>query len=221
MFLELVGTFSGAEVEFVASQGDSGNLTTYTFNSVSFGAADPTREIFVVFNSGVAAARTVSSVTIGGVAATVCASAFSSASSRLSCAFAAVPTGATGSIVITYSGQAQNCTIGVYRVVNRINKGADTTDFDSNSSGTNVTTLGMSGCTVKQYGFILSTLIKSSTGVATVTGGAGITKDADPAADGFAKPKCSTPIQQAETTPTITYNWTTAGTVAIAAWAFN
>lgn len=93
------------------------NLSVYTFPNQSFGAAHANRLIIVglAFRSGTAV--TVSSVTIGGVAATVDVEARNTSngvSSAVIC-HAAVPTGATGDVVLTLSAAAVRAGCVTYR----------------------------------------------------------------------------------------------------------
>ena len=108
---------------------DTTNQTTYTFSTKSFGAADANRQIIVSiagFHS--ADARSISTVTIGGVSATINVQETHtiSGSRQSGIAIANVPTGTTGNVVVTWDNTMTSCAIVVYRTV-----GASTTAHDT------------------------------------------------------------------------------------------
>jgi hypothetical protein len=121
---------------FLASAVSTDDLTTYTFSSVSFGAADGNRKIIIAFGSRAAFSRTVVSATIGGVAASIAVQA-GTGNDTTALLVASVPTGATGDVVVTLSAGALRAGIAIYRVV------ASTLTLDDTDSGTG-TTVGMS-----------------------------------------------------------------------------
>lgn len=88
-----------------AANNDSANLSSYTTGTVSFGTANADRQIFVAV-MGQGATQSLSSASIGGVAATILAQ---SASANGCCAIigANVPTGATGTCTFNFSGTMQ------------------------------------------------------------------------------------------------------------------
>ena len=98
---------------FTESDVDTSNTDVYTFSGKDFGDAATDRYI-VVTTGAPASAQTLSSVTIGGVAATIVVQDDDDASAGI--AIAAVPTGTTGDIVVTWSGSMFSCGIGVYRL---------------------------------------------------------------------------------------------------------
>lgn len=118
LFLTLVLVFVGVNLKFASAAGaisfvDSDTNTTsgtsLTYSAVSLGAEAADRYIIVSAaqrNAGVS--RPISSATIGGVAATIIAQDESLnagiAGNGLGLIIALVPTGATGDIVINYSG---------------------------------------------------------------------------------------------------------------------
>lgn len=101
---------------FQQANRDTTDLTTYTFTAEPLGAADSARYIIVTIGSRGAAARTINSVTIGGVTATVITQPQNSPHT-VGIAIAAVPTGTTGDIVIVFSGAEQRCGISTYRAI--------------------------------------------------------------------------------------------------------
>ena len=94
--------------------------TTYTFSSASFGSAASVRVIVVAFASRAnTTGRTISSVTIGGVAATAAAVGnYSSggASDFAAIYYAELPSGTTGDVVITFSAAMLRCALQVFRM---------------------------------------------------------------------------------------------------------
>lgn len=91
---------------------DTVNRTTYTFAAQPIGAASATRRVIVVLST--ASARAVSSATIGGVAATVDATAAKTGTARLAIISAVVPTGTTADVVVTLNGGAAYMGIAVW-----------------------------------------------------------------------------------------------------------
>ncbi|TGS15900.1 hypothetical protein EN852_009715 [Mesorhizobium sp. M2E.F.Ca.ET.209.01.1.1] len=81
---------------------DDTNLTTYTFNSVNIGTANALRQLVICFSWGATNARTVSSVTVGGVAATVVNQVASTSGGTAIVRFP-LSTGTTANIIITMS----------------------------------------------------------------------------------------------------------------------
>jgi hypothetical protein len=111
-------------VSFLGSNASTSAGSSQSFAGESLGTAASSREIFVAVSwiAG-SVARTLSSGTIGGVSATI------RVQDGLSDGFghslgaavisAAVPTGATGTISLSFSGSVDACAIGKYRVLNR------------------------------------------------------------------------------------------------------
>lgn len=92
----------------VVSAGDSANnAVEYTFSSVSFGAAATDRLLIIAVGGGSSAGPFVlESVTIGGISCTIHAQANNSGNTRnghAAVASAAVPTGASGDVVVTWT----------------------------------------------------------------------------------------------------------------------
>jgi hypothetical protein len=102
------------------------NLSTYTFASVSFGDADASRVIAVTVHGVSLSSRSITGVTIGGVTATAAVTA--TASRPIGIWYAAVPTGTTGNVVVTFSNTVLNCLIGRYRLVPSVSTPLDTGD---------------------------------------------------------------------------------------------
>jgi hypothetical protein len=120
---------SSAQATFIDSAVDATNASSYTFSAKDFGSVTSDRYIIVAVNAGSGGAFTISSVTIGGVAATAIASGISSRNIA-AIYIAAVPTGATGDIVVTLDGAIRRCGIGWYRATGLASAAAYSTDTD-------------------------------------------------------------------------------------------
>jgi hypothetical protein len=102
-----------ATIDFLQGASSTANQTSYTFASQNFGTASATRYIAAVV--GQRGANNIVSVTIGGVAATIVAQSNQSIDSA-AIAIAAVPTGATGDVVVTWNTTALRMALGLYRI---------------------------------------------------------------------------------------------------------
>lgn len=110
-------TKSPAQLSFIAATVDAADLTTYTFSGQSFGAAAADRYIIVGYTASFSSGGpfSVSSATIGGVSAAVY-SEVQNAAVVVGFLIAAVPTGTSGTIAITFSSGMLRSGIGVWRV---------------------------------------------------------------------------------------------------------
>jgi outer membrane lipoprotein SlyB len=115
---EVSPTGTAVSVHFTASEVKTADASSFTFSSVDFGTAFPSRKIIVGIAHRENVAVTISSLTIGGVAASVIsgtATTFTAGGlSAIAFYQAAVPTEETGDIVVTLSGSALRCSIGVW-----------------------------------------------------------------------------------------------------------
>lgn len=205
-------------VEYVATTPDATTQSTYTI-SVSFGVANQDREIFVLVHLEAGTIPAITSITIGGVAATIGTQFTGGTTLRVACAFAAVPTGTSGNVVIVLDGNADGCSVSAYRVVGRPNAGASHTDVGNASSGS-AAALSVNSCTVNAGGFILGSLMRD--GVVTGVAATILTENLDTSIDTtFGIWAGMYPIQVASSTPTIDWSWTTDCGCRAAAWAFD
>lgn len=92
------------------------DLTEYTFSAVALGDEAANRKIVVTIlgRSTNPSTRTISSVTVAGVAATEAVSVSNTIGNRAAIYVADVPTGTTGDIVVTFDLGMQNCSVGSY-----------------------------------------------------------------------------------------------------------
>jgi hypothetical protein len=128
------GGGSDATISFTDSSVQSGAATTFTFSTQAFGSADATRIVVVgtASEDNGATDANITSMTIGGVAATQIVQATNS-TEHVEIWAAAVPTGTTGDVVINYSADAFSVGIGVWALYNaQITNTDEGTDTDSN-----------------------------------------------------------------------------------------
>ena len=214
-------------IAFRAGYSSATNASSYTFASCDFGAepgAAETREVFISIEwyQGAAATRTLSSVTIGGVAAALETPYASGVLQAMCVARAVVPTGVSGDVVVTFSNTVTSCSIATYRVMNRPGVGTGASDSGS-VSATTTTTGGIAGIDVPAGGFVLSVAGWNNTiSAPALSGLTGAASDVfnTPESTGYAA-HGSTPLQaSASTGNTLTWTWTTTRTGFMAAWAF-
>lgn len=95
---------------------DTSAQTTYSFTSQAFGTAATGRIIAVAvrWRNG-ASDRSISSATIGGIAANV-TNYVHGVPGGVGIIWAVVPTGTTGTVAITFSGNNANCAISIYSI---------------------------------------------------------------------------------------------------------
>lgn len=102
------GAFSAgggvAAVAFTAHSSQEAIQDIYTFSTLSFGTESADRHIIVGVTARAGGAFTIDSVTIGGVSATPIASVTSGTDNKAALFIAAVPTGATGDVVVDTGG---------------------------------------------------------------------------------------------------------------------
>jgi hypothetical protein len=105
-------------VTFEDSDSSAADASTYTFSGMTFGTAYAGRRLVVAVITRSGAAESISSVTIGGIAATALKTKHNDllAPARTICAIyaATVPTGTSGDVVVTCSGTMVRCAVGLY-----------------------------------------------------------------------------------------------------------
>ena len=92
---------------------DQADLAQYTFSSAAYGGPAMASRIVVAFVVTFSSALTLTSVTIGGVSATILGPA-SGDNARTWIVYASVPSGTSGTIVVQFSGTAPNCYYGCW-----------------------------------------------------------------------------------------------------------
>lgn len=98
---------------FIAATASTTDTGAYTFAGQSLGTEAADRKIVVCVVAGAAAGVTLTSVTVAGVTAAISISEVTGNRAAAICA-ADVPTGASGDIVVVWSGTQNRCAIGVY-----------------------------------------------------------------------------------------------------------
>jgi hypothetical protein len=129
------------KLEYLGSSQIASTLTTYTFSSASFGTATADRRIIVSI-AGANNSRTLSSVTVGGITATINISYTASGdNNRVAIVTAFVPTGTSGDIVVTWSGSQSATTIGWWKATGLTTNEAyatETNDIPSSPATMNI-----------------------------------------------------------------------------------
>ncbi len=93
---------------------DATSQTTYTFTAADIGTASDDRYVLVGIAYRASVARTISTVTIGGVSAAAVTTAITDDTTAANFYGAFVSSGTTGDIVVTLSGAALRMVIGVW-----------------------------------------------------------------------------------------------------------
>lgn len=112
---------SPISIAYVYNTSTTSNLSTYTFNSVSFGSASSTRlvSIAVMVNNNGNNNSPITSATIAGLSASIDVDQqiYGDGRPRTAIISAAVPGGTTsGTVVINYNYAGGGCSIGVYNM---------------------------------------------------------------------------------------------------------
>ncbi|MFG1333976.1 hypothetical protein V5F41_22330 [Xanthobacter autotrophicus] len=210
-------------LEYRASYVLTADASSYTFSGCDFGGADAAREIFILISAGGVAATAVSSVTIGGVAASLGTPYFVAGPNTLiSVARALAPSGAAGNVVVTFNGSCADAAIAVYRAVNRVASGAGHVDM-ATVTASSVTSAALTGLDVPAGGFVLSAIVWSGGSIsAPALGGLGGAINASMLIEGSVYGGFgASPLQVgASTGATMTWTWATSRYADAAAWVF-
>lgn len=149
-------------VTFLQTATDGTNQTTYTFASQNLGAATATRYIIasITGRSDDGSARTISSVTINGVTATINDQQENSGSiAGIACAN--VPTGTAGNVVVVWSGGMTDCAVSLHYFLDLDSATALSTGKSTADPGT--------ATVVTQSGGIMVAVTRDDDGSATAT----------------------------------------------------
>lgn len=169
MGMQIIGG-RNRRVVYTAHAADDTDLSTYTFSGVAFGDASTRRHIIVCFHS-IDASGAASSMTVGGVSATMLLQVTAPASRFHQLWMAAVPTGTSGTIVVVNPGTALLSGIEVYAAYDL----SSATPYDTASvASAGAPTLDLD---VPSGGIVVGFAVASS-GVATFTW-SGLTEDVD------------------------------------------
>ena len=162
------------EITFLQETVDGTGTNTYTFSSVNFGAASALRTIVVGVAVSSDGAPTSATVTIGGVSATVVATVSDAemVDAMSLIAYASVPTGSSGDVVVNVDKVCRVCRIYTYRVI--------ATTFGVHATATDVGTLSQSVSLASGGSIMAVSACSSSVATATWTGA---TEQADSTGD--------------------------------------
>lgn len=121
---------------------DTTGGTTISYGTKSIGAADPNRIVVVALcNRGTVTNATVASATIGGVSATQVSGALADngATALWTCDMwqAAVPTGTTAAVSVTYNNASARSAIDLYRIVTGTPTRSDAGQATNSTGNTN------------------------------------------------------------------------------------
>lgn len=162
-----------ATAEFLYAGGNTSSGTSFTFSSVSFGVANATRIIAVYIAYGNNNAVFVTGVSIGGVAATLSAgSKTPDGAIHGEFWYAAVPSGTSGSIVVTCGATQLRMNIASWAVYN----GIVATGYNDTSSPFSVS------ANVPDRGVVLAGVYNEQASTYTFTG---VDEDFDQGVYGF------------------------------------
>ena len=152
----------GVGITNTANANSTADATAYTFSAQAIGTAATDRVVVV----GIAARQsgsteTISSVTIGGVTATINSQTTDTTAGMgtiAGIASAVVPTGTTGDVVVTFSSAIIRCAISVYCLTGASGTTATDTGFDNNSDpGTDTLNITAGGVAIgASYGGVTS-----------------------------------------------------------------
>ena len=139
------------------------SATNYTFSSQAIGTASSTRYVIVAAHLYSNSARTISSVTVGGISATqvITQSVVNFYSYRASIYIAAVPTGTTADVVVNTSGVCEQMTINVWAAYDL--NSATAVDSDSATS-TGSSTFNIPAMTTSADGVALASCVYNRNG---------------------------------------------------------
>jgi hypothetical protein len=125
------GVGGSAAITYVATTPLTTNLTTYSFVGASLGTVSSDRYVVVAATTEPLTGTQVNSATIAGVSATITKQDQGGGGGALTAILiAAVPTGATGTIDITYDNSCKNCSISVYTITGLASPTATATQFN-------------------------------------------------------------------------------------------
>lgn len=175
MFMPMIVGSASPVITYINKLTDATAKTTYTFTG-AFGTESTNRLIVVCIASSGNANTTVSSATIGGVAATLAVNTnnTSSGSSLCCIAYAVVPTNTSQSISITLGSSKNYMSISYYSVTGVSN----TTHLSAVSSNGSGTSLSVTTVNSQANGVLIAATQAHDNPVST-TWTAGLTEDTD------------------------------------------
>jgi hypothetical protein len=193
---------------YLQTAADSANASTYTYTSQSLGAAAADRYIVVGVASRIGAASlTLSSLTVGGVTATIVdqrsatgVASGGTATTLGALAIAAVPTGTTGNVVVNLSATALRCVVSMWRFDGL----ASATAFAAGDSAATAPTINLD---IPANGAAVGIITAGYSGSLTASW-TGLTEQYDATTEALAVSSASDAIISAETGRTVTGTFT-------------
>jgi hypothetical protein len=192
-----MGTAKLSSYAFQGTASSSTNASSYTFSSQPFGSAASDR-IVIVGIAGNSGSSSISSVTIGGVNATIVVQ--STGSLNIAIAAAAVPTGTTGSVVVTFSVGKSSCGIGIWSATGQITASGV-------ASGSNVD-LSEITISAEPGGFAIGVAANTELEAPAATSWTGASEDFDIVSEfvGFSGASAATPSSSVSVDPALSFN---------------
>jgi len=126
----MAASASYPSISYIGNNSTATNSTSHTFSGQSIGATGNNRYIAVCISGYQSSVGALSSATIGGVSATIAVQA-NGTNTVSAIIIAAVSTGTTGDIVLTWANSTQLIGISVYRIVDLNSGTANTTGTDT------------------------------------------------------------------------------------------
>lgn len=166
------------EFAFLQTTSDTTDTNIYTFAAQNIGTADVGRFIIVsVLSRKTGASTTISTVTIGGISATIVKQVSNAVTNTdvAGIVIASVPTGTTGDVVVTFGATMSRCIIAVYRAVGINNP------FTANANASSTANDPTAAIAVPSNGFEIGAGLSAASSSATWTG---LTEDFDNVIEG-------------------------------------
>lgn len=117
MFMPMLMRRPSLEVSFLQFQKNQADTTNYSFANVPFGDPNSGRRILVAIHSNFEG-RSLNSVTIAGVAATVHLNSAPNSPAGVAWASAIIPSGQSGDVAVRLNSTGVRCGIAAYRILN-------------------------------------------------------------------------------------------------------
>lgn len=218
------------KVEFIGyllQNNGGGSFSSKTWTGATLGDAASDREIILAISHASPGSQAITSVTIGGIAATLGSAAGGAAIGKaIGSGWAHVPSGATGDVTITFSGNISAVLIGVFRVTGRPVVGAGHVDFDYTSAGSGASSATITDIDIPDGGFAVGCLAiyQNSASAPSLSGApfvdnAVVNVQSSGAAIYHAITHC--PVQEAAlANASLTWSWGSNEAMVAGAWVF-
>lgn len=198
--------------------------SSFTFSGISFGTAYDDRLIVLAVTSSAASGATgdtaISSVTIGGISATIIQQNHTRLGTRYALSAiisAAVPTGATGNVVVTFAASVLNCVVDLYTITGIVSQ---TPTASNGTVGPGDSTTLSTTLNVSSNGILIAAFASGTT-PAGVVWTVGPIEDADANVESGGHSSASKQAMSAATPQTVTetHGNLDQGALSAASWA--